>query len=151
MAWELDVNTRLKQENQFLRIQTAQYEALRTAIDETRHDLPAQLPVSEMELCVILQNLLENALEASRKAEGQRFIRLRASLRGDNLVLLTVENAYSGQLVEQDGVLQSTKRPGPGVGLQSVARVAGKNRGYCRFLYGSGVFTANVMLRGVRN
>ena len=32
------------------------------------------------------------------------------------------------------------------MGLQSVARVAGKNRGYCRFLYGSGVFTANVML-----
>lgn len=114
-------------------------------------DLPAQLPVSEMEVCVVLQNLLENALEASRKAEGQRFIRLRASLRRDNLVLLTVEDAYSGQLVEQAGVLQSTKRPGPGVGLQSVARVAGKNRGYCRFLYGSGVFTANVMLRGVRN
>ena len=114
-------------------------------------DLPAQLPVSEMEVCVVLQNLLENALEASRKAEGQRCIRLRASLRRDNLVLLTVEDAYSGQLVEQAGVLQSTKRPGPGVGLQSVARVAGKNRGYCRFLYGSGVFTANVMLRGVRN
>lgn len=118
MARELDVNTRLKQENQFLHMQTAQYEALRTAIDETRrarHDLPAQLPVSEMELCVVLQNLLENA--------------------------------YSGQLVERDGVLQSSKRPGPG-GLQSVARIAGKNGGYYRFLYGSGVFTANVMLRG---
>ena len=42
VAWELDVNTQLKQENQFLHMQTAKYEVLRTAIDETRrarHDL----------------------------------------------------------------------------------------------------------------
>ena len=119
MARVLDVNTRLKQENQFLHMQTAQYETLRAAIDETRrarHDLPAQLPGAEMEGCVVLQNLLDNA--------------------------------YNGQLGERDGVFQSSKRPGLGVGLQSVARISGKNGGYCRFLYGSGMFTANVMLRG---
>ena len=38
--------------------------------------------------------------------------------------------------------------PGVGVGLQSVAHIAEKNGGYCRFLYGDGVFTANIMLRG---
>ena len=111
-------------------------------------DLPPELPVSEMDVCVVLQNLLENALEASRNAEGQRYIRLRASIHGDNLVLLIVENPYSGQLIERDGVFQSTKRTGVGVGLQSVAHIAEKNGGYCRFLYGNGVFTANVMLRG---
>ena len=111
-------------------------------------DLPPELPVSEMDVCVVLQNLLENALEASRNAEGQRYIRLRASIHGDNLVLLIVENPYSGQLIERDGVFQSTKRTGVGVGLQSVAHIAEKNGGYCRFLYGNGVFTGNVMLRG---
>lgn len=59
-----------------------------------------------------------------------------------------MENAYIGALVERNGVIQSTKRPGDGVGLQSVAHIAEKNGGYCRFLYGNGVFTANVMLRG---
>ena len=32
-------------------------------------DLPPVLPVPEMDVCVVLQNLLENALEASQKLE----------------------------------------------------------------------------------
>ena len=218
VARELEKNLRLKQENQFLQMQTAQYETLRAAIGETRrarHDLrhhfatlsaladrgaweelrrylaeaaanvsgdelglcenpavdgvaghyaalarqagvsftcrlnlPRVLPVPEMDVCVVLSNLLENALEAGRRAEGPRFIRLKGALHGEKLVLLTVENAYSGQLLERDGVLQSTKRRGEGVGLQSVAHIAEKGGGYCRFLHGGGIFTANVMLRG---
>ena len=63
-------------------------------------------------------------------------------------MLITVENAYRGPLTQWEGVLQSSKRPGEGLGLQSVAHIAEKTGGYCRFLYGDGVFTANVMLRG---
>jgi len=218
MARELNANADLRQENQFLHMQTSQYNALRASIAETRQarhdlrhhfltlsalaergawdelrrylkdagdsvpaaelslcenqavdgvagyyaalsrrdgvpfscrlDLPQALPVSEMDLCVALSNLLENALEASRRADGRRYISLQASLHAGKLVLLTVENAYSGELAELDGALQSTKRRGEGVGLQSVAHIADKNGGYCKFLCGDGVFTANVMLRG---
>lgn len=219
VARELEKNLRLKQENQFLQMQTAQYETLRAAIEETRiarHDLrhhfstlsaladrsaweelrrylaeaaadvpadelrlcenqavdgvagrysalsrrsgvpftceldlPPALPVSEMDVCVVLQNLLENALEASRRTEGEpRYIHLRAVVHGDNLVLITVENGCRGGLTERDGVLLSSKRPGEGLGLRSVAHIAEKNGGYCRFVCESGVFTANVMLRG---
>ena len=218
MAQELNANTRLRQENQFLHMQTAQYDALRSAINETRQarhdlhhhfnalsalagrgawedlrryladvqsnipaaelglcenpavdgvagyyaalsrqngisftcrlDLPHTLPVSEMDVCVVLANLLENALEASQRADCPAFIQIRASLHGGKLVLLTVENAYTGKLLEQNGVLQSSKRKGEGMGLQSVIHIAEKNGGYCRFLYGNNVFTANVMLRG---
>ena len=34
---------------------------------DARVDLPKELSVDEMDLCLILSNLLENALEASRK------------------------------------------------------------------------------------
>ena len=218
MAQELNANAGLRRENQFLQMQTAQYETLRSAIDETRRarhdlrhhfatlsaladrgawedlrrylseaaadvpadelnlcenqavdgvagrysalsrqsgvpftcrlDLPPALPVPEMDVCVVLQNLLENALEASRKLEKGRYIRLRAALHGDNLVLITVENAYGGPLEEREGALLSTQRPGAGLGLQSVAHIAEKGGGYCRFLHEGGVFIANVMLRG---
>ena len=97
----------------------------------------------------MLHNLLENALEASRRAgDGPRYIHLRAALHGDNLVLITVENGCQGGLTERDGVLLSSKRPGEGLGLRSVAHIAEKNGGYCRFVCESGAFTANVMLRG---
>lgn len=218
MAQELNANATLRQENQLLQMQTAQYETLRAAIEETRrarHDLrhhfatlsaladrgaweelrrylrdaaanvpadelnlcenqavdgvagrysalsrqsgvpftcqlslPPALPVPEMDVCVVLQNLLENALEASRRLEGGGYIRLKAALHGDNLVLITVENAYDGSLEERAGALQSSKHPGMGIGLQSVAHIAEKGGGYCRFLHEGGVFTANVMLRG---
>lgn len=218
VARELDANARLRQENQFLHMQSSQYEALRAAIAETRRarhdlrhhfnalsalaergaweelrrylseaggnvpdaelelcenpavngvaghyaalsrragvpftcelDLPQVLPASEMDVCVVLSNLLENALEASASLGARGYIRLRASLRGEKLLLLTVENAYAGEITERDGVLQSAKRQGEGVGLQSVAHIAEKSGGYCRFLHGGGVFTANVMLRG---
>ena len=219
VARELERNLRLEQENQFLQMQTSQYENLCSAIEETRiarHDLrhhfstlsaladrsaweelrrylaeaaaavpadelrlcenqavdgvagrysalsrrsgvpftceldlPPALPVPEMDVCVVLQNLLENALEASRRTgDGSRYIRLRAVVHGDNLVLITVENGCRGGLTERDGVLQSSKRPGEGLGLRSVAHIAEKNGGYCRFVCESGAFIANVMLRG---
>lgn len=218
VARELDANTELQRQNQFLQMQAAQYAALRESIAETRRarhdmrhhfgalsalaqreawdelrdyladvsdsipaedlilcenqavdgvagryttlsrqrgvafscelDLPAELPVKEMDVCVVLQNLLENALEASGRMESGGYIHLKGSLHRDRLVLLTVENTYAGALVEKDGTLQSTKSDGGGIGLESVARIAEKNGGYCRFLYGNGVFTANVMLRG---
>lgn len=219
MARGLDNNTRLHRENQFLQMQTAQYEALRSAIAETRqirHDLrhhvnalaalaeredwtalrsylnqtqdtiptseltlcenpavdgvaghyaalcrreeipfacrmnlPRELPVAEMPLCVTLSNLLENALEASGRTEpSRRYIRVEALVHGERLVLLTVENAYFGQIREENGVFRSSKRPANGVGLQSVRRIAEENGGYCNFEYADGVFRANVMLRG---
>ena len=110
-------------------------------------DLPAELPVREMDVCVVLQNLLENALEAGRQVENGGYVRLKGSVHQGRLVLLTVENSYNGELVERNGALQSTKRAGQGIGLESVSHIAEKNGGYCRFSYGEGIFVANVMLR----
>lgn len=112
-------------------------------------DLSDELPVAEMDVCVALSNLLENALEASLRTEGaRREIRVRAKVHGEKLVLLSVENTYDGEIVEKGGVLQSSKRRGEGVGLQSVRRIAEKNGGYCDFTYENGIFRADVMLRG---
>ncbi len=112
-------------------------------------DLPAELPVAEMSVCVALSNLLENALEASlRTADSRREIRMYAKVHSDKLVLLSVENRYDGEIIEQDGIFQSSKHRGEGVGLQSVRRIAEKNGGYCQFTHEGGVFRADIMLRG---
>ncbi len=219
IAESLNRNSRLRQENQFLSIQQARYDSLRTAIAETREarhdmrhhfnalqnlagkkewnslekyladaqaglpdadlnlcdnaavdsvvshygllcrkqdipfsfelDLPRELPVSEIDLCLVLSNLLENALEASLRTDpARRQIKAQAYLHSGHMVLLTVENAFDGELKEKDGVYQSSKRRGEGIGIQSVRRIADKNGGYSRFSHEDGVFFANVMLRG---
>lgn len=115
-------------------------------------DLPRSLPVPDADLCSILSNLLENAMEASlRTAPEKRKVQVSARLHSGNMVLLSVENTYDGEVREKNGVFLSSKRPGEGIGLQAVRHTAEKSGGYVRFHYGDGVFTANVMLRGANN
>ena len=114
-----------------------------------RLDLPETLPVDEMDLCLVLSNLLENALEASlRTAAVRRQITVTAYLHAARLLLIEVENPFDGTVKEKDGVFRSSKRKGDGVGLQSVRHIAERSGGASTFTYQDGVFRARVMLRG---
>ena len=106
-----------------------------------RLDLPECLPVDEIDLCLVLSNLLENALEASlHTAPARRRIELTAYLHGNSLALIQVENTYDGVIREKDGVFLSSKRKGDGVGLQSVRHIAEKIlRGEYGYLSGRSV------------
>lgn len=115
----------------------------------TQIDLPEKLPVDEMDMCLVLSNLLENALEASLRASGgNRQISVEAYMHSDRLVLIQVSNSYEGEIREKQSVFQSSKRKGNGVGIQSVRRIAQKNGGGSTFAYDGSTFTAKVMLRG---
>lgn len=116
----------------------------------TKLNLPGELPVPEMELCLVLSNLLENALEASLRTDAEkRFIGVRAYLHSRSVILLTVENAFNGKINKKGNVFQSSKRHGDGVGIESVRHISEKNGGYSRFRYDDGKFRADVMLRGI--
>ena len=93
-------------------------------------DLPQTLPIDEINMCLVLSNLLENALEASiRTAPDRRQIKITAYLHAGRLLLIEVENAYDGEIREKDGVFQSSKRKGNGVGIQSIQHIAEKSGG----------------------
>lgn len=112
-------------------------------------DFPQTLPMDEVDLCLILANLLENALEASRRTNpSRRNIRLTAYLHAGNLALIQLENPYDGEIREKGGVFRSSKRKGDGIGLQSVRHIAEKSGGASTFSYQDGIFRAQVMLRG---
>jgi len=89
--------------------------------------------VRDSDLCVIVGNFLENAVEACRNvAEGERFLRLFSYMQDDTLTI-TMENSFDGRAKERDGVLYSRKHEGEGVGLSSVRAVAAKYGGAARF------------------
>ena len=114
-----------------------------------RLDLPETLPVDEIDMCLVLSNLLENALEASlRTAPGRRQIEITACVHADRILLIEVENAFDGEVNEKNGVFRSSKRRENGIGIQSVTRIAEKTGGTSTFTHQNGTFTAKVMLCG---
>lgn len=110
--------------------------------------IPAELEqMVESDLCIIVGNLLENAVEAcTRMTDGERFIRLDSCLECGNLNI-TVDNSFSGSVRKKDGIFLSSKREGEGTGLSSVAAVAKKYDGAARFETKDGVFQASVYVR----
>jgi len=102
--------------------------------------------VWEGDLCVIVGNLLENAVEACRNVdEGGRFIRIFAYVQDDTLTI-SMENSFDGRAKEHGGVFYSKKRDGEGVGLSSVKAVAAKYGGAARFETKGRMFLSSVYL-----
>lgn len=89
------------------------------------------IPFIGVDICLILGNLLENAVEAAQKVDGERYIKVQVKYDKKNL-LLVVANNYSGSLLKsKDKKLKSTKidAENHGVGLPSVYRTAAKYNG----------------------
>lgn len=107
-------------------------EAKKVGIDfSVNLNIPMEMPFRGADICLILGNLLENAVEAAQKAEGKKYIRLHMKYDKNNL-LLFVENNYKGVLIKtKDKRLKPTKTDAGnhGVGLSSVYRIAAKYHG----------------------
>lgn len=105
-----------------------------------------QAILPEPELCVLLGNLLENALEACLSCEGRRFIRVNGMMQGKSTLVLTVDN--TGPEPEREGnAFYSSKRDGFGIGTESVRMIVRRYHGDVRFEWNGGVFYASVMLK----
>lgn len=88
--------------------------------------------MEDMDLCVIFGNLLDNAIEASRKLSdpSRRSVLVKSHVAAGNLVL-TFSNFYEGPLHIIEGLPQTTKadRISHGIGLSSVRRSVEKYGG----------------------
>ena len=110
-------------------------------------NLPEKLPMREADLCMVLGNLLENALRASeRLPEAMRRVSVICHMLSPAMMGLIVENRYDGQLSRREGRLLSTSHPGFGTGLLSVETVAKKYHGQMTVETENGVFRVNVLL-----
>ncbi len=215
MARQMGANMRLQRENQYLQIQSSQYESLQRSIEETRrarHDLRQHLTViqrcmerrdwdalnsymasyqksippdtvrtysknyavdavlrhyaekaagmqvqmdiyvrmeestviPEPELCVVLGNLLENAVEACGTLTEGGLIQVNIRQSGPALLTLAVDNTCPRAPAWEGKRLRSGKRSGLGLGTESVRMIAGRYDGDARFWWSEGTFCACV-------
>ena len=93
---------------------------------------PPNLLIDIYDIAVILNNALENAIEACRKAEGYKQIKLQSYVKG-SLFFIEVENDFSEDIVieEESGLPVSSKENGKlhGIGLSNIQRCAKKYMG----------------------
>ncbi len=109
--------------------------------------LPEELPVPNYELCIVIGNLLENAVEACQKLPSGRRAELIIKPLGEQLVIKAA-NTYGdgeGEGAKSGAPPASTKKHG-GLGLRSVRAVAEKYWGELMIDRDGVVFTAYVTL-----
>ena len=107
--------------------------------------------IPETEFCVLLGNLLENALDAcqtgrSESETAQPFIRVCAVQTGTSTLSITVDNTSVFKPTRINEKLISTKSTGSGIGTESIRMIAEQYHGDARFEWRDGVFYASVML-----
>lgn len=108
-------------------------------------NVPDKLPMSDVELCSMLGNILDNAVEAcGTLPEEERFMRVYiGKLKGQ--LYLSVQNS-AGKVRKSKNTYLSTKEGEHGYGLFRIDRVAKKYGGYVNRQNEEGVFATEIMV-----
>ena len=110
-----------------------------------RIDLPENCPVSDMDLCGILGNILENALRACKNIpESDRSIRLTVTTMNEPNLYIVAANTFDGNVRRKGSSYLSTREGGTGIGLTSITLTAQKYGGSARFHHEGCVFCTDV-------
>lgn len=110
--------------------------------------VPPRLHISEIDLCVIIGNLLDNAMEAClRQGEAEnRFIRVFIGVLKDQLYV-SVTNSVGGEIRKSGkNYLSVKKNPNHGFGLMRVDKIVEKYEGFVNRQNEEGVFATEIML-----
>lgn len=109
--------------------------------------IPNNLNLNSNDLVAILGNLLDNAIEASSKAEN-KYIKFRTSYdRGTVLIVLT--NSYNGELNFEGKSYKTTKEDNKaihGIGLKSIKSAVEKYNGAMKVTHTDTEFSVRILL-----
>ena len=93
---------------------------------------PPNLLIDIYDIAVILNNALENAIEACPKTEGNKQIKLHSYVKG-SLFFIEIENDFSEDIIieKESGLPVSSKESGKlhGIGISNIQRCAKKYKG----------------------
>ena len=109
--------------------------------------LPSALSMPEYDLCTILGNLLDNAIEgcSTVQREGDRFLRIYVGVLREQFYL-SVTNSHAASIRKENGRYHSTKAADRGLGLQSIYRLVAKYKGHVNRKNDEAVFATEVLL-----
>lgn len=120
--------------------------ALKNGIDvDYKATCPAKISVSDIDLCALIGNLIDNAVEACENVEEHPFIRLYIGVLKQQLYI-SISNATNETVRKLDYEYITTKRGNHGHGLKRINLVVEKYQGYINRQNEPGVFVTEIML-----
>ena len=109
--------------------------------------IPVKLTTPELDFCIILGNLLDNAIEATLPLpEEERLIRIYLEMKGSYLYIHIANSAFGAKKSKVGTRFKSTKSSEHGFGLVRTDEVVKKNCGYITRASEDGAFTTEVIL-----
>lgn len=108
-------------------------------------NLPGDLTFSDLELSIMIGNLLDNAIEACRNAEGERFLRISLRMKGNMLYFYLLNSA--GKKQAKVGSLFKTGKAGAhGFGLHRAEAILRQHGGWVKYNSEDGAFTSEFLV-----
>ena len=109
--------------------------------------IPFKLKTSEIDLCVIIGNLFDNAIEASLSLpEEQRLIRVYMDMKNTQLYISFTNFTSGKKLTKQGGRFSTTKGEGHGFGLVRIDNIIERLGGYISRNSEDGAFTTEILI-----
>lgn len=109
-------------------------------------NIPEDLYLNNFNICVILGNLVDNAVREASKSE-EKSLTIKMQIK-QAVLLIFIENSYSGNIIEKKNGLQTTQTELAihGIGLENVKKVVIANGGEIKIDYTSNKFCVQVLL-----
>ena len=103
--------------------------------------------MSGLDLCIILGNLFDNAIEASMKLpESQRLIRIYMDMKNTQLYISFTNFTAEKKMVRRGKVFETTKGAGHGLGLARMDAIIERLDGYVSRNSEDGAFTTEILI-----
>lgn len=127
------------------KITNAKAEGISVTVDA---NIPDSLTLTDLEISIIIGNLLDNAIEACRNADGEKFIRLSLHMKGKMLYFYMLNSA--GAKKQKLGSLFKTSKGGAhGFGLHRAETVLNEHGGWVKYNSEDGAFTSEFLVPAV--
>jgi sensor histidine kinase regulating citrate/malate metabolism len=109
--------------------------------------IPVKLKSSEIDLCCIIGNLFDNAIEATESlTQDKRVIRVYMDMKNTQLYISFTNFTAGKKLKKTNGLFRSTKGEGHGFGLVRIDAIVKRLDGYISRNSEDGAFTTEILL-----
>lgn len=110
-------------------------------------NIPVKLNMSELDLCIILGNLFDNAIEASMEIpQEKRLIRIYMDIKNTQLYISFTNFTAGKKMMKKGNLFSTTKGAGHGLGLVRMDTIVERLDGYLSRNSEDGAFTTEILI-----